>query len=208
MASSLILSVLEGAIAFGEKTIFENLTFHIHENDKICLVGRNGSGKSTLMNVITGDKELDAGERWQLQGVKVDTGAYGVWRQGKPESWHASQSITVHGVDAVALLKLAGAAQAQGVTVQQLGWRLSPAAAQAAQVRAQDQALASLKARADKAAAVLGLHLAYFRQVTLGPPPALPGPRVMMAMAAPVPVAASSGESVTQSVSAIAVLEP
>ncbi len=71
MASSLILSVLEGAIAFGEKTIFENLTFHIHENDKICLVGRNGSGKSTLMNVITGDKELDAGERWQLQGVKV-----------------------------------------------------------------------------------------------------------------------------------------
>ncbi len=71
MASSLILSVLEGSIAFGEKTIFEDLTFHIHENDKICLVGRNGSGKSTLMNVITGDKELDAGERWQLQGVKV-----------------------------------------------------------------------------------------------------------------------------------------
>ncbi|MBU6475276.1 MAG: ATP-binding cassette domain-containing protein, partial [Alphaproteobacteria bacterium] len=71
MASSLILSVLEGSIAFGEKVIFEDLTFHIHEGDKICLVGRNGSGKSTLMNVITGDKELDTGERWQLQGVKV-----------------------------------------------------------------------------------------------------------------------------------------
>ena len=71
MASSLILSVLEGSIAFGEKTIFEDLTFHIQEGDKICLVGKNGTGKSTLMNVITGDKELDSGERWKLQGIKV-----------------------------------------------------------------------------------------------------------------------------------------
>src|SRR3990172_8637768 len=69
--SSLILSVQEGTIAFGEKTIFENMTFHIHEGDKICLVGKNGSGKSTLMNIITGDKELDSGQRWILQGIKV-----------------------------------------------------------------------------------------------------------------------------------------
>jgi len=71
MASSLILSVLEGSIAFGEKSIFEEMTFHIHEGDKICLVGKNGTGKSTLMNVITGDKELDSGEHWKLQGVTV-----------------------------------------------------------------------------------------------------------------------------------------
>ena len=151
-------------------------------------------------------------EAAKLRGAKVDTGAYGVWRQGKPETWHASQSITVHGPDGVALLKLAGAAQAHGVTVQQLGWRLSPATTRAAEARAQDQALAALKLRAVKAAAVLGLHVAYFRQVTLGPPPVVPGPRMMMAMAAPapgaVPVAASAGENVTQSVSAIAVLEP
>jgi len=71
MASSLILSVQEGSIAFGEKSIFEEMTFHIHEGDKICLVGKNGTGKSTLMNVITGDKELDSGEHWKLQGVTV-----------------------------------------------------------------------------------------------------------------------------------------
>jgi len=71
MSSSLILSVQEGSIAFGEKTIFENMTFHIHEGDKICLVGKNGSGKSTLMNIITGDIQLDGGKRWVLQGVKI-----------------------------------------------------------------------------------------------------------------------------------------
>ena len=71
MASSLILSVQEGAIAFGEKVIFEDLTFHIHENDKICLVGKNGTGKSTLMNIITNNKELDAGERWVANGITI-----------------------------------------------------------------------------------------------------------------------------------------
>ena len=71
MASSLILSVQDGSIAFGEKVIFDGLTFHIQDGDKICLVGKNGSGKSTLMNIITGDKELDSGERWQLQGIKI-----------------------------------------------------------------------------------------------------------------------------------------
>jgi len=71
MASTLILSVQEGSISFGEKEIFHDLTFNIHEGDKICLVGKNGSGKTTLMNVITGDRELDSGERWVLQGVKI-----------------------------------------------------------------------------------------------------------------------------------------
>ncbi len=71
MASTLILSVQEGSIAFGEKTIFDNLSFNIHEGDKICLVGKNGTGKSTLMNIITGERDLDSGERWVLQGTTV-----------------------------------------------------------------------------------------------------------------------------------------
>lgn len=71
MASSLILSVQEGSIAFGEKIIFDDLTFHIHASDKICLVGKNGSGKTTLMNIITGARDLDDGERWVLQGTTI-----------------------------------------------------------------------------------------------------------------------------------------
>lgn len=71
MASTLILSVQEGSIAFGEKTIFDNLSFNIHEGDKICLVGKNGTGKSTLMNIVTGERDLDSGERWVLQGTTV-----------------------------------------------------------------------------------------------------------------------------------------
>lgn len=151
-------------------------------------------------------------EAAKVKGAKVDTGAYGVWQGGKPQVWHANQAIAVHGPDAAALLKLAGAAQAEGVTVQQLGWRLSPAAMQAAEDKAQMEALAALRARARQAASVLGLHFTHFQEVTLGPPPAVPVPRVLMSMAAPAPgapppVAASEGQSVTQSVTAVAVLK-
>jgi ATP-binding cassette subfamily F protein uup len=71
MASTLILSVQEGCVAFGEKTIFDGLAFNIHDGDKISLVGKNGSGKTTLMNIITGERDMDSGERWVLQGTTI-----------------------------------------------------------------------------------------------------------------------------------------
>lgn len=71
MAATLLLNVQEAAIRFGDKTLFENLSFNIREGDKICLIGKNGAGKSTLMNIITGHRELDDGLRWQLQGTVV-----------------------------------------------------------------------------------------------------------------------------------------
>lgn len=71
MASKLILSVQDGEVAFGDKVIFDGLAFNIHEGDKICLVGKNGAGKTTLMNIITGDRDLDSGERWVLHGTTI-----------------------------------------------------------------------------------------------------------------------------------------
>lgn len=71
MADTLLLSVQEATIAFNGKPVFEDLTFNIRDGERICLVGRNGAGKSTLMNIITGKRDLDAGERWQLNGTKI-----------------------------------------------------------------------------------------------------------------------------------------
>ena len=71
MASTLLLTVQDGLIRFGDKTLFENLSFSIREGEKVCLIGKNGAGKTTLMNIITGARELDEGLRWQLQGSTV-----------------------------------------------------------------------------------------------------------------------------------------
>lgn len=71
MASELLLNVQDARVAFGDKPLFEGLSFNIHRGAKISLVGRNGSGKTTLMNIITGRRELDDGERWQLAGTTI-----------------------------------------------------------------------------------------------------------------------------------------
>jgi ATP-binding cassette subfamily F protein uup len=71
MAAPLILSLKEASIIYGTVPFFEEMDMNIHQGSKIALVGRNGAGKTTLMNMITGDKELDGGERWQMPGTQI-----------------------------------------------------------------------------------------------------------------------------------------
>lgn len=71
MSNDLILSVQDAVVIFGGKTLFDGLTFHIHQNAKICLVGKNGTGKTTLMNIIKGERDVDDGLRWQLAGITI-----------------------------------------------------------------------------------------------------------------------------------------
>jgi ATP-binding cassette subfamily F protein uup len=71
VASTLLLNVQNALIAYGDKVLFEGLSFTLCEGDKICLIGKNGAGKTTLMNVIMGARELDEGDHWRLAGVTV-----------------------------------------------------------------------------------------------------------------------------------------
>lgn len=48
--------------AFGEKLLFENLTFGLDLGQKVALIAANGSGKSTLMNIIAGKEDADQGK--------------------------------------------------------------------------------------------------------------------------------------------------
>ena len=71
MASTLLLTVQDGVVRFGDKILFDGLSFNIRDGEKVCLIGQNGAGKTTLMNIITGARELDEGTRWQMQGSTV-----------------------------------------------------------------------------------------------------------------------------------------
>ncbi len=57
--------------SFGEKVIFDNLTFGIDDKDKIGIIGVNGTGKSTLLKVIAGDEEADSGQVITMNGLRV-----------------------------------------------------------------------------------------------------------------------------------------
>lgn len=56
------LSVDQLSKTYADKPLFERISFHINEGDKVALVALNGSGKSTLLRIITGEEIADEGE--------------------------------------------------------------------------------------------------------------------------------------------------
>jgi ABC transport system ATP-binding/permease protein len=57
--------------SYGVKPLFENISFHISEGDKIALVAKNGSGKSTLLKIIAEKEFTDEGKIWINKDVDV-----------------------------------------------------------------------------------------------------------------------------------------
>lgn len=57
--------------SYGIQPLFENISFHIEEGDKIALVARNGFGKSTLLRILAGQEIADEGKVWVNKEVTV-----------------------------------------------------------------------------------------------------------------------------------------
>ena len=49
-----MISINDLTVSFGGFNLFEEVSFHINDNDRIGLVGRNGSGKTTLLKIVAG----------------------------------------------------------------------------------------------------------------------------------------------------------
>lgn len=57
------LLIVEGLTkSYGEKVLFDHLSFTIEEKERIGLIGVNGTGKSSLLKAIAGVEPADAGE--------------------------------------------------------------------------------------------------------------------------------------------------
>src|SRR5436190_12704116 len=57
--------------SYGIQPLFENISFHIEEGDKIAIVARNGYGKSTLLKILSGFETADEGKLWVHKDVTV-----------------------------------------------------------------------------------------------------------------------------------------
>ncbi len=66
-----ILSVKNLSHGFGERAIFEDVSFRLLKGEHIGLIGANGEGKSTFMNIITRKLEPDVGEIEWAKQVRV-----------------------------------------------------------------------------------------------------------------------------------------
>ncbi len=56
------LSVENLSKHYGEKVIFENISFGLSKGDKVALIAKNGTGKTSLLKVLSGLDSADGGE--------------------------------------------------------------------------------------------------------------------------------------------------
>ena len=66
-----ILNVEHLSHGFGDRAIFQDVSFRLLKGEHIGLVGANGEGKSTFMNIITGKLQPDEGKVEWSKRVRV-----------------------------------------------------------------------------------------------------------------------------------------
>jgi ATP-binding cassette subfamily F protein uup len=66
-----LLSVHKISKSFGVKTLYQDITFGIHEGDKIAIIAKNGAGKTTLMRTLIDPGNADSGDIVFRSGLKI-----------------------------------------------------------------------------------------------------------------------------------------
>jgi len=65
------LSVENISKSFGERVLFDNISFGINKDQKIAFIAKNGTGKTTIMKIINGEDEPDSGQVVMRKDIKM-----------------------------------------------------------------------------------------------------------------------------------------
>lgn len=57
--------------SYGEKVLFEKISFVINQQQKVALIAKNGTGKTTLLNIIAGTEQSDGGTVTLFNDISV-----------------------------------------------------------------------------------------------------------------------------------------
>lgn len=65
------LSVENISKSYGERVLFEDLSFGINKDQKIAFVAKNGTGKTSILKIITGEDTPDSGQVIMRKEIKM-----------------------------------------------------------------------------------------------------------------------------------------
>lgn len=67
-----LLAIENISKSYGEKILFNNISFNISDKDKVGLIGINGTGKSTLLKILSGMEFYDSGKITKSSNLNVE----------------------------------------------------------------------------------------------------------------------------------------
>ena len=65
------LSVENISKSYGERILFEDISFGINKDQKVAFVAKNGSGKTSILNIIAGLDVPDSGQVVSRKGISI-----------------------------------------------------------------------------------------------------------------------------------------
>ena len=66
-----ILNIEHVSKIYGDKTIFDDISFGIQQGDKIGIIGINGTGKTAFLKIMAGIEEPDEGQVVRQNGLRI-----------------------------------------------------------------------------------------------------------------------------------------
>jgi ATP-binding cassette subfamily F protein uup len=57
--------------SFGERILFEDITFYINQGDRVAFIAKNGTGKTSLMDIIMKKEEAGGGTVWLHNKISI-----------------------------------------------------------------------------------------------------------------------------------------
>jgi predicted secreted protein len=110
-----------------------------------------------------------------VAAVKVESGSYSVYRQPSsppnatgPAKWVAAQTVGLTSTAFGPALGLIGTLQGQGLTIESLAFDVAPETLRAAEDEMTAQALAAVRARAERVAAGMDMRVARYKALDVG----------------------------------------
>jgi predicted secreted protein len=134
-------------------------------------VEETGSDSLAIQSAINRRMAAALDRAHQVQGVRVETGSYGVGEerpQNGPSRWRGNQSLILTSTNSDAALKLAGALQSGGLLMSSLAYEVSPETLRGAEEDLTAEALAALDRRAGSIAELMHLAMLRYRDLHVG----------------------------------------
>ncbi len=66
-----VLSVHNLTKSFGDRVLFDRVSFDVAEHDRIGFIGSNGTGKTTLFRLLIGNETPDSGDILPARGMRI-----------------------------------------------------------------------------------------------------------------------------------------